>query len=317
METLYSLNPGVFDTHFGKHFYLQKINLRYLFTEQWNCLPSLFEDNIIYCIQNNLNLKCYIGQARNLFNRMINGTDFMPSHKQSYSDYCENGGNSVLYRALNKYKSRNFTVYILDELDNSDSLDAFEQYWIDHLHTCIFDDQCWGYNMNYGGNSGAHLLSEESRRKSRESIAARYGGDPIGQLHTPKALKNNIESRKRTWNGDVCGMCHTKEAQQKANQSKLINGIISRVNLLKFNNLELTPINYFSYIPDSIKGHCLEGIQLSHIEKVCNRLYDDPPITSNPDWDPIWTPLFNWFDNQDNFESLSKLRVKQVASPDQ
>lgn len=242
----YSYNKGIKIINGIQVGYLQFINLRYLFTTDWKNLPYLIEDNVIYCIVNEVNGKCYVGQARNFYNRMIGHNGYTFNHFNGYKDYCINGGNKVLYRAIKKYHSINFTVFILEECDIVDILDEREKYWIKLLRTCIYDDICNGYNMSMGGEDRSWLNTEEVQKRALETKAKKYNGDPCSQLHTDIAnmhrdqkclelygvtfeniLQNSeirkkaLETKTKNGDGDCMYMCHTDESQLKAINTRI------------------------------------------------------------------------------------------------
>lgn len=104
--------------------------------------------NVIYIIQNLINGKSYIGQAKWFYGRLVANGSF--SHYSTYVSYCKSKDNDrVLYRALDKYKSRNFDVSIL-EFTTKDLMNERECFWIRELKTCIYDLNCNGYNMTWG-----------------------------------------------------------------------------------------------------------------------------------------------------------------------
>lgn len=95
----------------------------------------------IYCIQNKVNGKRYIGQSINLESRT--------------SDIHR---NRHLNASIEKYGIENFSVTIIEEC-TVDDLDARERYWIAHYGTT---DNTRGYNKDSGGNPGK-ILTEEAR----------------------------------------------------------------------------------------------------------------------------------------------------------
>lgn len=198
--------------------YLDKVNLRYLFTEEWNNLPNLPEDNIIYCIVNGINNKCYIGQTLWFWGRFI-GNGFT-SHLSEFRNVCiSKSTNRYLYNAFRKYGCRNFTVYILESLESRELLNERESYWIKTLHTCRYDTNCNGYNMTWGGDDVSYLYSEESINKSIETRIRLYW-NAFGQAHTKEALEKGRLTKLELY-GTVWANTHTEEANKKRIETNL------------------------------------------------------------------------------------------------
>lgn len=115
---------------------------------------------IIYCIINNENNKCYIGQTVDFKRRKI-------THKRELTQ--NNHYNSYLQRSWNKYGEDVFEWIVLeDEFETIDELNEAEQFWISSLSTVCPN----GYNMNYGGNSS--LLLEKTKKRISESLYKFY-----------------------------------------------------------------------------------------------------------------------------------------------
>lgn len=276
---------------------INKINLRTLFTqieiEDWE-----WSQNVIYCIHNDVNGKNYIGQALVFYNRFCGLGEF--THLWRYTLHCrDQEDNTMLYNAIDKYKSKNFTVFILEICESSSELNEKEEYWIRRLHTCRFDSECWGYNMNYGGSDFSQLNTPEAIKKRYENNRKNHGG--VLSWNTPESRKKarkSIENHFNTYcNGDRYYYAHTPKARIKNENSKLIGLIKERIDILDSKGLELTPINY--YRARRVVNHYTKTF--GHIESVCNHMYTDPPINADPNWDPRWNGIFEWFDNLDNW----------------
>lgn len=100
----------------------------------------------IYCIENIVNHKKYIGQSINIYKRWR-------EHR-----YRLNKGihiNKHLQLAWNKYGSNSFTFSIV-EICLSNELDNKEIYWISEYNTL---DNLYGYNSVDGGNNSSKFRS--------------------------------------------------------------------------------------------------------------------------------------------------------------
>lgn len=108
----------------------------------------------IYCIENLINHKKYVGQAVNIRNRWY-------SHKSDFRNGIHSG--SMFQEDWNIYGEDKFSFYVLQKCDKSD-LNILETEWILKLNTHIED---YGYNSNTGGNSP--MLNQKVRNKISEA----------------------------------------------------------------------------------------------------------------------------------------------------
>ena len=95
----------------------------------------------IYCFENLVNGKKYIGQAYNMERRLYEH-DY---HLARGRDKCV-----LLQRAVNKYGRENFGVYIIENCE-PEQLNEREVFWISELKT---NDKRYGYNASAGGENG-------------------------------------------------------------------------------------------------------------------------------------------------------------------
>lgn len=317
-EDKFTLIPGEVITEYGLLPYLQGINGRYLFTEKWDKLPNLFEENVIYAFYNNINHKIYFGQAKLFYERMLVGN---MSHLIQYRDQLVNGGNKYLYNAFNKYNLRNFSVYIIKELDSESDLNKVESEYIEKYHTCVYEDGHHGYNMTWGGDDCSNLFTQEVLDKSRMTRDRLYGDNGAGAMNTPEAIRHRIEtnierygsmterlnkpeiqkkslsSRDQLYGGNGAGAMHLQGVQTRANITKLFINIEYNLDKLKSMNLELTPLNYIIAYGSNLNA-------IRHINNVTRYMYEYPEIKDHPKWvDPIkW--LFEWYDDENNWKNL-------------
>lgn len=105
----------------------------------------------IYCITNQVNQKKYVGLTiRSLSVRF-------KQHKSDRNKYP----NIPLYKAFNKYGVENFSISLLEEVDNS-MLSEREIYWIDKLGTFISKN---GYNATLGGQGGHRIYDDNDKER--------------------------------------------------------------------------------------------------------------------------------------------------------
>ena len=122
----------------------------------------------IYCIENLINGKKYVGKGSNVIKRMND------SHYNS----------TYLNRAIKKYGTNSFIRYII-ECCEIDELNKKEQYYIKELKTKVPN----GYNLTDGGEgSTGWVPSLETREK--QSISKK------GKNRSPESIKKQSNSLK-------------------------------------------------------------------------------------------------------------------------
>jgi hypothetical protein len=170
--------------------------------------------------------------------------------------------------------------------------------------------------MTWGGEDTSNLNTPEVIFKRSESNRRNHGG--VLSFNTPESHRKSIESNRKnhggilsfntpeSWinrakigNGDVMWQCHDSISRLNNENSKLINIINSRVKVIKSKNLPLTPYNYYHAI-ELTNNH--NNKTRLHIISVTEHMYSDSPIQLNDMWDPSWTNLFNWFDDENNWK---------------
>lgn len=143
----------------------------------------------IYCIENLINHKKYIGQSRNVEMRWR-------SHRSELRRNIH--GNDYLQKAWNKYGEDNFQFYILEECI-VDIMNDRERYYI-----VLYDatNRGCGYNIESGGTINK-ILSDSTKRKISENHADMSGknnpmyGVKMSKESIDKTLSNsNYKNRK-------------------------------------------------------------------------------------------------------------------------
>jgi group I intron endonuclease len=100
----------------------------------------------IYCITNNINKKQYVGKTTISVEKRF--LEHLRDAKKRDKE------ERPLYKAINKYGENNFSIEILEQVENGD-LSKREEYWIDKLGTYHS-----GYNATLGGD-GKQLFDYE------------------------------------------------------------------------------------------------------------------------------------------------------------
>lgn len=103
--------------------------------------------NAIYKITNKINNKVYIGQT----------TLSVEQRWDSHVHDCFSGKANIekrpLYEAMLKYGLENFTIELIEEVQNACDLDAREIYYIKQYNSYVGFDNSNGYNATLGGKS--------------------------------------------------------------------------------------------------------------------------------------------------------------------
>lgn len=151
----------------------------------------------IYCIENKINHKKYIGKT-------------IRSIKQRFNAHCSSiNDGTVLHNAMKSYGIENFDIYVLLECDD-ELLNEKEKEYIRKYNTHWRDGN--GYNMSYGGENSPDILEIkvaayeldkdcepilESRRIFKsQSEAARVLTKETGKEFTSGAISNICNGKK-------------------------------------------------------------------------------------------------------------------------
>lgn len=157
----------------------------------------------IYCIENMVNHKKYVGKSENLEHR----TKSIRKCIENCVEPDWKVRNSYLTNSIKKYGIKNFSIYILEECP-PEILSEREKYWISELHTYRGDPLCHGYNLTLGGEGVSGLImSDESKSKMSISAHTRKYSYSRGQsmskymkennpMHNPEIAKKNADARR-------------------------------------------------------------------------------------------------------------------------
>jgi group I intron endonuclease len=180
----------------------------------------------IYCIENKINGKKYVGQSINIERRFyLHRRDLNKIHKDS---------NDFLQNAWNKYGEKNFEFYILEECSSED-FNIKEIYYIDFYNTT---NRNFGYNIDIGGNNPPSFLgkkhSQETKlkisnaskgnkhwlgKKHKESTKAKLSISGMGRVFSAeRKLKISISKKGKT--GSFLGKKHSEETKEKIRKIK-------------------------------------------------------------------------------------------------
>lgn len=174
-------------------------------------MSNILRQSGIYCIENLISGKKYIGQSVNIQNRW--------NHH-----ICElNKGihyNDHLQKAWDLYGKSNFKFYVL-EYCSPENLDQREIFYIEQYNTL---DEQFGYNLKPGGQ-----LIGSCQEKVRHKISSgllKYYLDPTRKEHQRKnALKQwadpKIKQKIMGKNNGMFGKHHSSESKEKMSKAKL------------------------------------------------------------------------------------------------
>ena len=164
----------------------------------------------IYCIENIINNKKYIGQSVDVDGRW--------SKHQSCLNK-DNHDNDYLQHSWDKYGKENFKFYILEYCEK-DELDEKEIYYMNLYNTM---NREYGYNLKSGGQM-TNQLSEEVRNKISESNKKVYENSDLRKTRSIDALNQwaNPEIKKKIMgeNNGMYGKHHSEESRRKMSENK-------------------------------------------------------------------------------------------------
>jgi group I intron endonuclease len=165
----------------------------------------------IYCIENLINNKKYIGKSKNIIERWYNHIYELRSGIHP---------NNYLQKSFNKYGEKNFKFWIIEEYPIED-LSLFEIYWIAYFNS-YRGDGC-GYNLSRGGDGNdGYVCSNETKRKISkikkgipmpERTRKRISEANIGRIPSNETRKKMSESAKG--NTSHKGFKHSEESIRK------------------------------------------------------------------------------------------------------
>lgn len=165
----------------------------------------------IYCIENIVNNKKYIGQS-------INIKDRWRRHKSELNHNAHD--NDYLQKSWNKYGEINFSFYVL-EYCAPENLDEKEIYYIDTYNT--LDRDC-GYNLKSGGQSNGIKVSDYVKEKLSQALIKSYAeNSELKEKRREAALSQwaNPEIKKKILgkNNGMYNKHHSDSAKAKISEA--------------------------------------------------------------------------------------------------
>lgn len=107
----------------------------------------------IYCYENKINHKKYVGQTNNIERRKR-------EHLSASKNENNPAYNTIFHKSIRKYGINNFIFTILEECEDEQA-DQKEIFWIKELNT--YYEYQKGYNLTFGGNSYKNISSLDEK----------------------------------------------------------------------------------------------------------------------------------------------------------
>lgn len=183
----------------------------------------------IYMFWNTISEKQYIGQAKNLYNRLH---DHLSSLRRSKNS-CRQ-----LQNAYNKYGEHSFIFIVLEIVNNEDQLNSHEQTWLDYLQLEVGKDHCLNICWKPNTTTGYKYTIEQSFNLSKAKKGIRQIPEN-NKLRVENMIKA-VSYRKKIFSivspdgityKDVCGIrAFAKEHNlDQANLGRVLDGKIKHV----------------------------------------------------------------------------------------
>ncbi len=157
----------------------------------------------IYCIEDLITHRKYIGQSTNMYSRQRKHICEL-NNGEHYNEYLQN--------VWTKYGAEKFDFSVLEYCD-SDLLDERECYYIDKYNTL---DRSMGYNLASGGQMNKNMTTDYVREKVRKGVKNSYNESL--RLRRSEQLKtqwSDPETRAKLSKGGMHGRHHTDEVKQR------------------------------------------------------------------------------------------------------
>lgn len=139
----------------------------------------------IYCIENSINSKKYIGKSSNIKSRLFHHISELRG-KRSMSN--------LLQKDWNKYGEETFRYYIIEICDTK-NLDEKEEYWIKYYDS---NRRKFGYNKSTGGAGSGHYKKTKTQKERLSEIKKGVLFSDTHRKNISESLSNKVRNRTKT-----------------------------------------------------------------------------------------------------------------------
>lgn len=193
----------------------------------------------VYKITNLINSKLYIGKTNDINIRWYSHCNEAKLRKKQYP----------LYHAMNKYGITNFTLEIIEVLENELLCFEQEKYWIELYKTNIMKyGSEFGYNLTEGGEGPSGHIHTPEQKKAKSDCKLGVKNSFYGKNHSDK-------SKKLISNGHI-GKPISSEVRDKI--SKKLQGVSKTEEMKQKISIALTgqekSESHCKHISESKKG---------------------------------------------------------------
>lgn len=165
----------------------------------------------IYCIENIINNKKYIGQSIHIKERWT-------KHIAELNNGTHH--NDYLQKAWNKYGEENFSFYILEEC----SINLLDEKEICYINKYDSMNRSYGYNLTSGGQLRKNSISKETRDKISHAVKNSYVNSELKEIRRLQRLEYwaNPKNKEKIigQNNVMYGIHHTDESKRKMSEHK-------------------------------------------------------------------------------------------------